>query len=76
MGTYFDEIVIKVTHSSLAKVKDAQIVANTAKALLCRFQFKTNEWAEKTVQKKMADYAKSINEKSAELLQAYKGMEL
>ena len=28
--------------------------------------------AEKTVQKKMADYAKSIDEKSAELLQAYK----
>ena len=27
--------------------------------------------AEKTVQKKMADYAKSIDEKSAELLQAY-----
>ena len=26
---------------------------------------------EKTVQKKMADYAKSIDEKSAELLQAY-----
>ena len=31
--------------------------------------------AEKTVQKKMADYAKSINEKSAELLQAYKDAE-
>ena len=28
--------------------------------------------AEKIVQKKMADYAKSIDEKSAELLQAYK----
>ena len=28
--------------------------------------------AEKTVQKKMADYAKTIDEKSAELLQAYK----
>ena len=27
--------------------------------------------AEKTVQKKMTDYAKSIDEKSAELLQAY-----
>ena len=27
---------------------------------------------EKTVQKKMADYAKTIDEKSAELLQAYK----
>lgn len=46
MDTYFDEIVIKVTHSSLAKVKDAQIVANTAKALLCKFEFKTEEWAE------------------------------
>ena len=32
--------------------------------------------AEKTVQKKMADYAKSIDEKSAELLQAYKETEL
>lgn len=31
--------------------------------------------AEKTVQKKMADYAKSIDEKSAELLQAYKDAE-
>ena len=31
--------------------------------------------AGKTVQKKMADYAKSINEKSAELLQAYKDAE-
>ena len=30
---------------------------------------------EKTVQKKMADYAKSIEEKSAELLQAYKDAE-
>lgn len=30
---------------------------------------------EKTVQKKMADYAKSIDEKSAELLQAYKEAE-
>ena len=30
---------------------------------------------EKTVQKKMADYAKSIDEKSAELLQAYKDAE-
>lgn len=46
MDTYFDEIVIKVTHSSLAKVKDAQIVANIAKALLCKFEFKTEEWAE------------------------------
>ena len=27
--------------------------------------------AEKTVQKKMTDYAKSIDEKSSELLQAY-----
>ena len=32
--------------------------------------------AEKTVQKKMADYAKSIDEKSAELLQAYKDAEM
>ena len=32
--------------------------------------------AEKTVQKKMADYAKSIDEKSEQLLQACKGMEL
>ena len=31
--------------------------------------------AEKTVQKKMADYAKPIDEKSAELLQAYKDAE-
>ena len=31
--------------------------------------------AEKTVQKKMADYAKAIDEKSAELLQAYKDAE-
>lgn len=31
--------------------------------------------AEKAVQKKMADYAKSIDEKSAELLQAYKDAE-
>ena len=31
--------------------------------------------AEKTVQKKMADYAKSIDEKSVELLQAYKDAE-
>ena len=31
--------------------------------------------AEKTVQKKMADYAKSIDEKSMELLQAYKDAE-
>ena len=31
--------------------------------------------AEKTVQKKTADYAKSIDEKSAELLQAYKDAE-
>src|SRR5574344_2144651 len=31
--------------------------------------------AEKTVQKKMADYAKSIDEKSEELLQAYKDAE-
>ena len=31
--------------------------------------------AEKTVQKKMADYAKSIDEKSAELLQSYKDAE-
>ena len=31
--------------------------------------------AEKTVKKKMADYAKSIDEKSAELLQAYKDAE-
>ena len=31
--------------------------------------------AGKTVQKKMADYAKSIDEKSAELLQAYKDAE-
>ena len=31
--------------------------------------------AEKTVQKKMADYAKSIDEKSSELLQAYKDAE-
>lgn len=31
--------------------------------------------AEKTVQKKMGDYAKSIDEKSAELLQAYKDAE-
>ena len=31
--------------------------------------------AEKTVQKKMANYAKSIDEKSAELLQAYKDAE-
>ena len=31
--------------------------------------------AEKTVQKKMADYAKSIDEKSTELLQAYKDAE-
>ena len=31
--------------------------------------------AEKTVQKKMADYAKSVDEKSAELLQAYKDAE-
>jgi len=31
--------------------------------------------AEKTVQKKMADYAKSIDKKSAELLQAYKDAE-
>ena len=31
--------------------------------------------AEKTVQKKMADYAKSIEEKSSELLQAYKDAE-
>ena len=31
--------------------------------------------AAKTVQKKMADYAKSIDEKSAELLQAYKDAE-
>ena len=31
--------------------------------------------AEKTVQKKMADYAKSIDEKAAELLQAYKNAE-
>ena len=31
--------------------------------------------AENTVQKKMADYAKSIDEKSAELLQAYKDAE-
>ena len=31
--------------------------------------------AKKTVQKKMADYAKSIDEKSAELLQAYKDAE-
>ena len=31
--------------------------------------------AEKTVQKKMADYAKSIDEKSAELLQAYNDAE-
>ena len=30
---------------------------------------------EKTVQKKMADYAKTIDEKSAELLQAYKDAE-
>ena len=30
---------------------------------------------EKTVQKKMADYAKSIDEKSAELLQSYKDAE-
>ena len=32
--------------------------------------------AEKTVQKKMADYAKSIDEKSEELLQAYKDAEI
>ena len=31
--------------------------------------------AEKTVQKKMADYAKTIDEKSAEILQAYKDAE-
>ena len=31
--------------------------------------------AEKTVQKKMADFAKSVDEKSAELLQAYKDAE-
>ena len=31
--------------------------------------------AENTVQKKMADYAKSIDEKSEELLQAYKDAE-
>ena len=31
--------------------------------------------AEKTVQKKMADYAASIDKKSAELLQAYKDAE-
>ena len=31
--------------------------------------------AEKTVQKKMSDYAKSIDKKSAELLQAYKDAE-
>ena len=31
--------------------------------------------AENTVQKKMADYAKSIDEKSKELLQAYKDAE-
>ena len=31
--------------------------------------------AGKTVQKKMADYAKSIDEKSSELLQAYKDAE-
>ena len=31
--------------------------------------------AEKTVQKKMADYAKSIDEKSAKLLQAYNDSE-
>ena len=31
--------------------------------------------AEKTVQKKMSDYAKSIDEKSKELLQAYKDAE-
>ena len=31
--------------------------------------------AENTVQKKMADYAKSIDEKSAELLQAYNDAE-
>ena len=31
--------------------------------------------AEKTIQKKMADYAKTIDEKSAELLQAYKDAE-
>ena len=31
--------------------------------------------AEKTIQKKMADYAKSIDEKSSELLQAYKDAE-
>lgn len=31
--------------------------------------------AEKNIQKKMADYAKSIDEKSAELLQAYKDAE-
>ena len=31
--------------------------------------------AEKTVQKKMADYAKTIDEKSAELLQTYKNAE-
>ena len=31
--------------------------------------------AGKTVQKKMADYAKSIDERSAELLQAYKDAE-
>ena len=30
---------------------------------------------EKTVQKKMADYTKSIDEKSAELLQAYNDAE-
>ena len=31
--------------------------------------------AEKTVQEKMTDYAKSIDEKSVELLQAYKDAE-
>ena len=31
--------------------------------------------AEKTVQKKMVDYAKSIDEKSVELLQAYNDAE-
>lgn len=48
MDTHFDEIVIKVTHSSLAKIKNAQVTTNTTKTLLCRFEFKTEEWAEMT----------------------------
>lgn len=48
MYTYFDKIVVKVTHSSLTRVKDAQITTNTTKTLLCKFDFETEEWTEMT----------------------------